>query len=100
VPFGWDASCLQSFLAEQGDSTGPIVRHLADEVHGRSRVATVSFQNIPGPLQTLQTARSWRISLPVSSENQSARSQYLVLDDGFLGITTLYAPPPEDHKVE
>lgn len=38
--------------------------------------------------------------LPKPSENHSIRSQYLTLDDRFLGITTLYTPPLEDHKVE
>ncbi len=73
---------------------------LAVEVHGRSQVATASFQNIPKPLQAVQTGHPWRVVLPASSENRSARSQYIVLDGGFLGITTLYAPPPEDHKFE
>jgi hypothetical protein len=97
VPFGWDARFLQAFLTEQESSAGPMVRHLANEVHGRSQVATVSFQSIPAPLQTVH---SWRIPLPASFENQPARSQYIALDDSFLGMTTLYTPPQEDHKVQ
>ncbi|CEI70947.1 unnamed protein product [Fusarium venenatum] len=40
------------------------------------------------------------ILLPRSSENQSIPPGYLALDGDFFGITTLYAPPLDDHKVD
>ncbi|KAH8880966.1 hypothetical protein GQ53DRAFT_799429 [Thozetella sp. PMI_491] len=94
VPLNWDIHELQTFLAKQYDSASPVVRSLAVEIHGRSCTATVSFCNVPCQLQSGQ---SWRISLPAIS-NQSAGS--LTLDTGFLGITTLYAPPPQDHEID
>ncbi|KAF2193038.1 hypothetical protein K469DRAFT_551882 [Zopfia rhizophila CBS 207.26] len=100
VPLGWDADRVQSFLADQVSSAGPIIRSLADEAHGRSRVATVSFQNIPAPLQKLETDRPWQLTLPSSSKNQSTRQQCLALDQDFFGITTLYACPPQDYNVD
>ncbi|KAH8891942.1 hypothetical protein GQ53DRAFT_647556, partial [Thozetella sp. PMI_491] len=69
---------------------------LADEIHGRLRTAMISFQNVP---PVLRAGRPWHISLPPAS-NPSCRPQSLTLDDGFLGITTLYAPSPRDHKVD
>jgi hypothetical protein len=40
-----------------------------------------------------------QISLLTESD-QLARQQLLTVDDGFHGITTLYNPPQQDHKVE
>ncbi|PVH72158.1 hypothetical protein DL98DRAFT_660217 [Cadophora sp. DSE1049] len=54
VPLDWDIDRLQSFLADQDDSTGPIVRSLAVEVDGLSHTATVTFRNVPRPLQIPQ----------------------------------------------
>lgn len=98
VPPHWNIDELQSFLAEHDGPAGPTVKSLAHEIHARSSTGTVIFQNV-----SLPTARTWRISLPQPSEPskiQPARDQHLTVDDDFLGITTLYAPPPEDHKVE
>ncbi len=92
VPIDWDIDRLKSFLADQDDSAGPIVPSLALEIHGRSRTATVAFQNVPRPLQTSPIGRSWQIPHP--------EAPGLSLDDDFFGITTLFAPPPQDHKVE
>jgi protein SERAC1 len=99
VPLGWDVEQLESLLAEQDNTVGPTVQSLADELDRKSRTATVIFQNLPSPLQMPLAGRRWPISLPAHS-NQSTRPQSLTLDNDFLGITTLYAPPPEDHKVE
>ncbi len=98
VPLDWDKDHLRSFLSGQDDSAGPIIRSLAVEVDGRRCTATVTFQNIPRRLQTPQARRGWQISLPTPSD-QSNRP-CLTLDDDFIGITTLFAPPPQDHKVE
>lgn len=92
VPLLWTPEYLQTYLEDPNDSAGPVVKSLADEVHGRSRTATVSFRKSP-----LNTAR--QIPLPALS-NEFARPSGLTLDDGFLGITTLYAPPTQYHKVE
>ncbi|KAK7397941.1 hypothetical protein QQX98_012695, partial [Neonectria punicea] len=99
VPLDWDADRLQSFLAADESSAGSIVQSLAYEIHGLSNTATVAFQNTPLPAQKSRTGQK-RVLLPRTTENQPARDQYLTLDDGFLGIITLYAPPLEDHKVD
>ncbi|KAJ4167387.1 hypothetical protein NW754_011202 [Fusarium falciforme] len=100
VPLDWDDVRLQSFLAESEGSAGATIKSLAHEIHGHSRTATVTFQNVPSQLEAPRTGQTWSILLPKPSENQSARNQYLALDDGFLGITTLYTPPLEDHQVD
>lgn len=106
VPRDWDAEQLQSFLQKeefqpQDGSAGPIVRSLADEVGGRSRVGTVTFRSVP---PALQTGGQWTIPLPpFSAAGQPARPSRqlrLTLDEEFHGITTLYSPPSEDHKLE
>lgn len=97
VPSGWGHGELKSFLAERDESASPTVWSLADEIHGLSRTATVSFQNLPSQLQ--KAGDSWKIPLP-AAPNQPSRPQSLTLEGGFLGITTLYAPPSQDHKIE
>jgi hypothetical protein len=99
VPCGWNRALLESFLAEQGESAGPAVRSLAREIHGRSQTATVAFEKVSPRLQALPPGPPWQIHLPAAT-GPSARSHSLALDHGFLGITTLYAPPSQDHKVE
>lgn len=93
VPHEWDRVRLQSFLAEQDASAGPTVKSLAKEFDGRSQTATVLFRNAPPARRTLD------IPPPVPSD-QFSESPRLTFDDGFLGITTLCVPPPQDHKVE
>ncbi|KFA66966.1 hypothetical protein S40285_09524, partial [Stachybotrys chlorohalonatus IBT 40285] len=99
VPLDWDEKQLLDLLAARYESAGPNIRSLANEIHGRSRTATVAFQNTPLELQTLLAGDSRKIRLP-TAPNQSTRPQSLALDHGFLGITTLYAPPSQEHKVD
>lgn len=97
VPISWELKDLKSFLEDHQSSAGPNVRSLAREVHGRTKTATVTFRNVL-PFQTLHKDEIWRLWLP--AEHQSPRNPYLAVEDGFLGITTLYSPPPEGHEVE
>ncbi|KAK7582824.1 hypothetical protein V3481_012122 [Fusarium oxysporum f. sp. vasinfectum] len=97
VPLDWNKDHLQSFLTEQGDITGPAVESLAVDIDGRCSTGTVTFQNI---LKQHQNGRSWEIPLQRPPGSQSARDRCLVLDDAFLGITPLFDPQPEDHKVD
>ncbi|TGJ81637.1 hypothetical protein E0Z10_g7128 [Xylaria hypoxylon] len=99
VPLNWDVRRLQSFLTEQDDAAGPTVQSLAEEFYGRSYTATISYCNIPGPLQTAEPGRPMQISL-LTKSNELTRQQILVVDDGFHGITTLYSPPQDDHKID
>jgi len=95
VPIDWDADRLQSYIAEQHASANPTIGSLCNEIDGRSLTATVSFRSPP---DSLRTAQSGRI-LPATG-NQFAPQRGIKLDDGFLGITTLFSPVPEDHKIE
>lgn len=91
VPNDWDRDKLESFLIERDNPAGPVVKSLTKEFHRRSRTATVSFgNNFLLPL---------RISLP-APYGQFGELQKLTLDHDFLGMTSLFAPPQQDHKVE
>lgn len=91
VPNDWDKDKLWSFLIERDSPAGPEVKSLAKEFHGRSQTATVSFRN------TCQLPL--RISLPAES-GQMERPRNVTLDHDFLGITSLFIPRQQDHKVE
>ncbi|KAH6980866.1 hypothetical protein BKA56DRAFT_485948 [Ilyonectria sp. MPI-CAGE-AT-0026] len=94
VPITWDTDRLKSFLTEHDNAACPVIKSLAYEIGGRSSTATVTFQTVPLALQK----KTWYILLPKADENGPDR--YLALSDDFLGITTLYAPSPDDHKVD
>lgn len=96
VPLDWNPEQLKTFLSHHKSSI-PNIWSFAREVHDSSKTATVVFQDIPF---SPRTDEHWQILLPKPSNNPITRDQYLTLDNGFLGITTLYTPPPEDHKVE
>ncbi|CEJ83117.1 hypothetical protein VHEMI03143 [[Torrubiella] hemipterigena] len=93
IPLDWDADQLQSASNEQDGAALPTVKSLALETHGRSLSATVNFESLPNSMKALNRERSWNIHLP----NNSAP---LSLDDNFYGMTTIFAPPAEHHKVD
>ena len=88
VPLEWEESRLQSFLATLGHSPdhGPTIGSLATEIHGRSLTATVAFQ----------AGGSWEVPPADSGPSEPQ----IGLDHDFLGITTLYTPSEDHHKVE
>lgn len=91
IPLEWDADQVRAFLAENSHREPPLLHSLAREVHGRSQSATISFQNVDStpPRQT---------RLPIS--NQFSRPQVITIDDNFHGMTTLYIPPRQNHRIE
>ena len=98
VPLDWDIDQLQRHLELHEPDAQPVVKSLADEVDGFFRTATVNFLNPPSPQKT---AKPWYIPLPQEEEDEFAVSSLpLRLDSGFIGITTLFAPPEEDHEIE
>ncbi|KAL7916598.1 hypothetical protein GGI35DRAFT_46526 [Trichoderma velutinum] len=99
VPHDWDRDKLGSFLGESG-YTDPAIQSIANEIHGRSQTATVTFQGVPSQLQGRLADPAKGVGLYVPSADQHSRPRSLMLDTAFLGVTTLYAPPPQDHKVD
>lgn len=94
VPRDWGIDKLRAFLVQQegfqprGGFAGPVVRSLADDIGGDLRVATVTVQSIS--LSPLPLPRPLTVD----------RQLHLTLDKDFHGITTLYCPSLEDHKLE
>jgi hypothetical protein len=94
VPRNWDRDRLQLTLAKEDTAAVPNVKSFATDIDGISCTATVTFQNTP---HQLKSEHHWEIRLPSSFET---RQRVIVLDDSFLGITTLHAPPSEAHEAE
>lgn len=99
VPANWDSRKLQSFLQDQESITDVEIESLASEDDGRSQVATITFANTHSKLQH---GRRWAIPIPTVSEAdmKPGRKQHLTIDSDFHGMTTLFAPSPQDHKIE
>lgn len=100
VPLSWNKEQLQVYLEHQEPGSQPLVKSLACEVDGFSKTATVIFQS---SLPKEKTSTPWNISLPVPDNDDddfSVSALPLRVDGAFLGITTLFAPPVEDHSVE
>ncbi|KAK1244211.1 hypothetical protein MKX08_002349 [Trichoderma sp. CBMAI-0020] len=98
VPRGWTEDDLQTFLKEKTFSE-PEIGSLAIEFHGRTQTATLTFQNDSSQLQEILTAKQPKIPLQLLPKKPT-RSSSLVFDCDFDGITTLYAPPSQDHHVD
>lgn len=78
VPRDWDSDKLQDFLDKTGHNVS--VKSLALEVKGDYKTATCTFDG-PRPHTT-------------------PKLKSLSIDQDFYGLTTLYAPSPEDHEIE
>jgi hypothetical protein len=92
IPASWDRQQIRSFLQTQESTTEVSIESLASEEHGGLQVATVTFGNT-----LLQHGPSWSIPIPSEPDN---RKQYLTIDKDFHGMTALYTPPLQDHKIE
>ncbi|KAL6690734.1 hypothetical protein J3F84DRAFT_398202 [Trichoderma pleuroticola] len=98
VPLSWDMNQLQRHIELHEPASQPVVKSLATEIDGHFKTATVNFLNPP---LTVQTTKPWYIPLPETGESELAVSNLpLRLDGDFLGITTLFSPPAEDHDVD
>ncbi|KAK0649643.1 hypothetical protein B0T16DRAFT_428330 [Cercophora newfieldiana] len=93
VPLDWSVDDVRSFLEKNHRSSVPIIRSLAHEIDGQSKTSTITFEGTV----SLPTSM-WYLPLPKLFETQPARE--VPLDDNFYGITTLFAPPLEDHEVD
>jgi hypothetical protein len=100
IPLSWDKEQLQVYLEQEELDSQPLVKSLACEVDGCSKTATVLFQS---SLPAEKTSKPWNISLPEPDNDHddfSVSALPLRVDGAFLGITTLFTPPVEDHGVE
>ncbi|KAK0729438.1 hypothetical protein B0H67DRAFT_476537 [Lasiosphaeris hirsuta] len=93
VPLHWNDGDVQSFLEEHYRSAAPIVKSLAAEIHAQSSTSTVTFRSVAS-----LPSSTWYIPLSKQPKNQPTRDASF--DNDFHGITTLFAPPPDDHKVD
>jgi hypothetical protein len=73
------------------------IKSLAHEANTDFQTATATLGNAPSNFRNVQ---SWQIRVPELPNTQPGAKQWLVVEKDFLGITTLYAPPPDDHKIE
>lgn len=97
VPLDWSWKRLRGHLEQHDPSSNPVIKSFALETDLLSYTATVVFTN-PPPLT--QKKKPWKISLDVSCETQSSEDGHLLIDNDFLGITSLFSPKPSDHKLE
>jgi protein SERAC1 len=98
---GWDAERTQSALEDRyGSTAAPTILSLAREIHARSNTGTFTFQNPVSLPRGTRPDPTWRIPLPKPAGGRLARTQYLTLDVDFYGVTTLFSPSAEEHKVE
>lgn len=97
IPADWDTKRLTSLLMETFDLV-PTVTSLAQEIQTGVQSATVSFQAASDVLRMPEPGTS--IRLPRSLNEEASRRAYLQLDDDFHGMTTLFTPPEDDHRVE
>lgn len=73
------------------------IKSLATEAGEQYQSATIVFQNLP---PQLQNHPNWDIIVPDTSYAEFAAERCLNIDKDFYGLTTLFAPPPRDHKIE
>lgn len=97
IPADWDRRKLQSFLNDQEGIIDAVIESFAYENDGSSQVATVTFGNAPS---RLQHGHGWPILIPEEFNTKSNRKQYLTVDKDFYGMTALYTPLSQDHKLE
>lgn len=97
IPLDWDRDQLRSFLASHENISDTTVKSLAQEANVNCQTATVTFKETP--LQ-FRTGASWHIRLLETANAQLVEEQHVAVDRHFHGITTLYAPPASDHKIE
>ncbi|KAJ1325265.1 protein SERAC1 [Microdochium nivale] len=82
-------ACLRQLLDAQPGLCGVRIQSRAIEHHGRSQTATVSLVDGATPLQSLG-----------SCQDHGDPDEKLLPDDQFLGFTTLFMPPKEDHLLD
>lgn len=97
VPTDWGRDQLQSFLKSQENGLEVLIKSLAIEAGEQYQSATITF---PDLLLRFQKYPQWDIVVPETFNAMATGELYLSIDKDFYGLTTLFAPPPKDHKIE
>ncbi|PTB38804.1 hypothetical protein M441DRAFT_146152 [Trichoderma asperellum CBS 433.97] len=97
VPANWGREQLQHCLMNQVNGLHMSIRSLATEAGEQYQSATIAFQNLP---PQLQNHLNWDIIVPDTSNAEFAGERCLNIDKDFYGLTTLFAPPPREHKID
>lgn len=100
VPLEWSINNLQEFLRAYNETASPRVMSLASEVYNRDQTGTVIFGNDAFLHQAIKTNSHVQISINNPLARQASRGQLLTIDTDFLGVTVLFTPPPENHRIE
>ncbi|KFY10214.1 hypothetical protein V491_07762 [Pseudogymnoascus sp. VKM F-3775] len=85
------------------ESDLPQIRSVAQDLDGRTTVATLTFRKLP--VQLSGDGHEWLFDTDApDAGNKSHRGLHrkikLKIDDHFIGLTVLSCPPPSDHQVD
>lgn len=98
VPIYWDENCLRTFIVSCEAGCGPSIESLEPEVNVQTLTGTVTFKSPPAAL--LEGDKKWELKVPKEEAESSTRRRWIEVEGDFIGLTTLFAPNPENHKVE
>lgn len=88
IPIGWGQDDLRKAVTDHFATSSAIaIDAFSTAVDNRQKVCTIAFDVLPPQLQAIARDKHYRI-LPVQ------------LDQGFLGLSVLYAPPAQEHEIE
>lgn len=87
IPADWDREQLRNFLDTSVGDQAKVYSFATEIYKNGKKTATVMFKGDP------EHENPWNIPIPPTNSS-------LVLDDGFVGITTLYCPSEDNHQVK
>lgn len=89
IPIGWEEDDLRKAVTDHfATSSAVAIGALSKAVDNRQKVGTISFEDLPPQLRVIARDKHYRIF------------PSLQLDQGFLGLSVLYAPPAQEHEIE
>lgn len=97
VPTDWSHEQLQNLLKSQDNVQDVFIKSLAHEAGEQYQSATITFPNLP---PQLRNHSNWDIIAPATPNAEVAGERCLTIDKDFYGLTTLFAPPARDYKIE
>lgn len=98
VPLDWDHEKLKTFLIRMELAEVMTIDSIAHEANIESNTATVTLTN---SYVQHQPSRSHQFSLSEEYCNDIlSLDRSLLVEKDFIGLTTLYEPPPRDHKID